>query len=60
MLAEERDVNGLAHGLGRLLHEPSLVKRVQLAGRDVVVKRYDIRCLVADLERIFEAELSAA
>jgi colanic acid/amylovoran biosynthesis glycosyltransferase len=60
ILAEERDVAGLADGLGRMLDEPPFVKSVQLAGRDVVEKRYNIRGLVIDLERIFQEELSAA
>jgi len=59
-LVGERDVAGLSEGLSWLMSEPSWVKGSQIAARNVVESRYNIRSLVLDLERIFEEELSAA
>ena len=58
ILVDERDVAGLAGGLSRLMSVPSWVKRSQIAARNVVESRYNIRSLILELERIFEEELS--
>jgi colanic acid/amylovoran biosynthesis glycosyltransferase len=57
VLADERDVTGLANALHLLIKEPDFLRNVQVAGRKAVEEGYNARQLVLDLERIFEEEV---
>src|SRR5262249_15706969 len=58
LLSPERDVDGLAEHLERLVSEPSLWELVGRRGRAQLERQHDVRLQTARLENIYDAVLT--
>jgi len=60
LLADERDVDGLAALLARICASPQTWEAMGRAGRAHVEERFDIRKQVRELERLYEESRKAS